>query len=396
MCCLLFRFPGTFSGKKGLTNADNCTLCTEGSYCGTKGLDSPSGQCWGGHYCTQGALIPNPEKDRRAKDYPDYLNFVFDYLNDACPPGYYCNNGSRPVPCPPGYYHNTGRISTKSQCLACPIGKYCPNTTISGGVAPDCDAGYVCTGGSSMKKPDKPSMGYPCPAGYYCLAGTNAPLSCLPGSYQPNTGQSKCLSCSPGNMCPYQNMTTVVPCKAGYYCPDGTPAPCPKGTYGNNTGLSNITMCTDCPAGKYCSEAGSTKPKDVCAKGFYCQGAAISATPSPTSKYPRNGPCPKGHYCGAGTLSPQKCPPGTFRNSTGAESVDHCLDCEPGWYCGGYGNEKSTDLCAPGYYCPQSSRANVSTPTAYQCPVEHRCPKGSPNPIKCEPGMYKWSSNNIL
>lgn len=288
--------------------------------------------------------------------------------------------------CPDGFYHNDGRIALKSQCLACPIGKYCPNTTISGGVAPDCDAGYVCTGGSKEPKPTNAAMGYLCPAGFYCPSGTNTPLSCLPGTYQPNIGQGNCSTCRPGSMCPYQNMTKVVPCKAGYYCPDGTPKPCPNGTYGNNTGLNNANMCTDCPAGKYCSEAGSTKPKDICAKGYYCEGGAVSATPTPTVKYPKNGLCPKGHYCIAGTPSAQQCPPGTFRNSTGAESVDQCLDCIPGWYCAGYGNAKPTDLCDRGYYCPEFSRANNSKPTGYQCPVDYKCVKGSANAVKCPEG----------
>jgi len=147
--------------------------------------------CWGGYYCTQGALIPNPEKDRRAKDYADYQHFEFEYLNDACPPGHYCYNGSAAVKCPAGFYHNTGRIALKSQCLACPIGRYCPNVTISGGEAPKCDAGFVCTGGSSTPKPTNPTEGYLCPAGFYCPSGTNTPLSCLPGTYQPNIGQGK-------------------------------------------------------------------------------------------------------------------------------------------------------------------------------------------------------------
>lgn len=187
-------------------------------------------------------------------------------------------------------------------------------------------------------------------------------------------------------MCPYQNMTKVVPCKAGYYCPDGTPKPCPRGTYSNATGLNHTSNCTPCPSGKYCSEAGSTQPKDICARGYYCQGGAKAAVPNATVDFPKNGPCPEGHYCVAGAQSPQQCPPGTFRNTTGAESVSQCLDCTPGWYCGGFGNTKPTGQCDPGYYCPEFSRANVSSPTGYICPKEHKCEKGSPNPVQCPPG----------
>lgn len=169
---VLFLFPGFFSGERGLEHADNCTICTAGSYCRTPGLDAPTGPCWGGYYCREGALLPNPENDRLASvNWPHQL-FSFEYLNDACPPGHYCMNGTKvPEPCPPGFYHNTGRISSKAECLPCQIGKYCPNITISGGVAPDCSAGYVCTGGSSKPEPDNPNMGYLCPAGFYCPVG---------------------------------------------------------------------------------------------------------------------------------------------------------------------------------------------------------------------------------
>lgn len=184
-------------------------------------------------------------------------------------------------------------------------------------------------------------------------------------------------------------MTKVVPCKAGYYCPDGTPKPCHKGTYGSKTGLNNISLCTDCPAGKYCSEAGRTSPKGNCTKGYYCEGRAIFAKPVPTSKYPKNGLCPEGHFCVEGTPTPQQCPPGTFRNSTGAESIAQCLDCTPGWFCAGYGNNQPTAQCEPGYYCPEFSRASVSTPTGYRCPIEHKCPRGTADPIQCTPGNNK-------
>lgn len=152
-------------------HAGNCTICTAGSYCRTPGLDAPSGLCWGGYYCTEGALLPNPENDRLASNFLPYRHFLFEYLNDACPPGHYCMNGSAPVQCPHGFYHNTGRISFKAQCLPCPIGKYCPNITIPGGMAPDCSAGYVCTGGSSKPEPDNPAMGILCPAGFFCPSG---------------------------------------------------------------------------------------------------------------------------------------------------------------------------------------------------------------------------------
>ena len=223
------------------------------------------------------------------------------------------------------------------------------------------------------------------------LVGTNFPLSCEPGTYQPNRGRGECIKCLPGSECPYQNMTVVVPCRRGYYCPDGTPSPCPPGTFGNKSGLVTQDMCTDCPSGQYCEGAGKTEPKGPCYKGYYCQGGANASTPYPNSKFPNNGPCPTGSYCIEGTPAPQKCPPGTFRNTTGADSAAECLDCTPGWYCGGYGNKFPTAKCARGYYCPQGSRTNVSQPSCCQCPVDHYCSTGSADPVKCDSGQLRPS-----
>ena len=220
------------------------------------------------------------------------------------------------------------------------------------------------------------------------FSGTHTPLSCQPGSYQPDLGQGNCTSCLPGSECPYANMTFVVPCRKGYYCPLGTPIPCPAGTFGNRTGLKELSMCTDCPPGRFCDQTGQTKSQGPCTAGWYCQGGAITSTPNVTNslKYPENGPCPKGRYCLEGTPSPAKCPPGTYRNSTGAASESECLDCNPGWYCEGYGNEEPTAQCAAGYYCPQGSRSNVSQPSETPCTVGHFCPEGTADPKPCGAG----------
>ena len=43
-----------------------------------------------------------------------------------------------------------------------------------------------------------------CPAGYYCLEGTAAPIACPEGTYSPNLGltqESECLNCTGGFFC---------------------------------------------------------------------------------------------------------------------------------------------------------------------------------------------------
>ena len=155
---------------------ENCTSCQRGRYCDRPGLEKPSGLCYGGYYCTERSRSPAPQNDLAARNYPNYGNFPFEFLNDACPPGYFCPNGSDPQPCPSGTYHNDGGIVNKTQCQQCPVGRYCNGSGILSGTAPKCDPGYVCTGGSDTPRPTKPSMGYLCPIGYYCPAGIVAPI----------------------------------------------------------------------------------------------------------------------------------------------------------------------------------------------------------------------------
>ena len=54
-------------------------------------------------------------------------------------------------------------------------------------------------------------------------------------------------------------------------------------------------------------------------------------------------------------------------------SPEHCLDCEPGYYCPGEKNvDYKTHQCDPGYYCKAGSDRKD----------QHKCPAGS----MCEAG----------
>ena len=74
-----------------------------------------------------------------------------------------------------------------------------------------------------------------------------------------------------------------------------------------------------------------------------------------------------GHYCMIGSSNGTGCPPGTYLNETGGQSVGDCFPCIAGHYCSGYGNPTPTGFCDPGYYCPTGMETNQ--PAAYQCPV---------------------------
>ncbi|CAN0080879.1 unnamed protein product, partial [Laminaria digitata] len=111
------------------------------------------------------------------------------------------------------------------------------------------------------------AVGGVCPPGFYCPEGSVAPRGCQSGTYSPSTGNtnsSACLACEPGFMCPNASTSTPTePCPAGFYCPAGTaeatlqcgtgeaclasswePVACDAGTHQTLTGQET---CADCP-----------------------------------------------------------------------------------------------------------------------------------------------------
>lgn len=221
----------------------------------------------------------------------------------------------------------------------------------------------------------------------FLFLGSKIELSCKPGTYQADLGQANCTLCDPGKMCPEYNMTEPINCKPGFYCPGGHEQPCPPGTYNNRTGLSVDGACMDCIQGMFCPGLGNENPYGFCKEGYYCQGGAASMAPNQSHpRYPLNGPCPAGHYCPEGISAPEKCPKGTFRNTTGARNSGDCLPCTPGHYCADGGLEQPTGLCAEGWYCPSGHLSSVPTPDNFTCFVGHYCPNGTAWPLPCETG----------
>ena len=71
-----------------------------------------------------------------------------------------------------------------------------------------------------------------CPGGYYCINGT--PQPCPPGTYRGRDDPvTDCIICPPGKYCPHDVMGQPLPCPGGYYCSERTiiPIPCSKGNY---------------------------------------------------------------------------------------------------------------------------------------------------------------------
>lgn len=143
---------------------------------------------------------------------------------------------------------------------------------------------------------------------------------------QPGTSQGNAayyVDCTAGYYCT-QESTTATPsgaggdrCPPGYFCEQGTdaPVPCPPGTYNPSYSSVDYTACLPCPEGFYCEGYGSST-YTVCANNYYCetdisfdweyyipQGTA-SDMQSVTgdlrgefSPMPADKPCPKGYSC---------------------------------------------------------------------------------------------------
>ena len=445
---------GTFSNKTGLTDVSNCSACSGGYYCASRGLIVPTGQCSGGHYCIEGASIPNPIDDNTgdvcgkgfycpAGSTHELKCPMGTFNNDtglqdetecsACWPGYYCDqeglvlptgecsegyycslrstesapvNASHgdicysghycpqgtgvPKQCPPGTFYNTTGAFSIDDCFLCPPGMYCEG---SGIVQPTglCSEGFYCLQGANTSTPIDGSTGDVCPIGNFCPLGSALPQACSDGTYMNHTQAALCYECPAGYQC--TRMTTADPCPQGYYCPAGTGSelpPCPVGSYNPMTGLSNISQCTPCTPGHYCQHTGISSPTGICSAGHYCTQGVN--TSSPTDIYTgEGGICTTAHYCPNGTVTPIGCPAGTFSNQTG---LSECLECPAGFYCLSSVMTYQYTQCPIGHYCPSG------TTFAEQYP----CPNGTYNNmtgaqninscVSCPPGMYCEGEGN--
>ena len=209
---------------------------------------------------------------------------------------------------------------------------------------------------------------------YCCCVGTNST------SY----GLGRCCDCPPctaGFYCPNRATTLATyRCSPGFYCPNGTVSPilqCPRGSFCITVSAAPVS----CTPGTYQDQMGNDTCK-ACPAGAYCLVGTSSAVS-----------CPMGFYCPAQTQygNQYPCPNGTFSNSTGLSTVDQCLPCSPGHYCGSTGLTQPTGNCSMGYFCgggssvatPQeSARFSVLSFVGYSCVV---AVNGTRNDV-CPPG----------
>lgn len=306
-----------------------------------------------------------------------------------------------PRACPRGTFNNlTGRLNV-NECTPCLDRHYCAKPAISW-PSGECYAGYYCKRGSLTPNPTNATeAGGPCPKGYRCPNGTDFPIPCSPGTYNPQSRQDSCLPCPAGNFCPNASYEYFT-CPAGYFCPNnsGYAKPCPIGTFKNYSFGSDISDCKMCPPGAYCPTVGQAKPRGLCAGGWFCRGGSWEEKPLNGSIFANSTACPllgetggfctKGTFCPAGSVKPKPCTPGYYCEEDYLSKVSGL--CSPGYYCNGSTvNHKPTGednggICEPGYYCPAgSSKQQPCFPGTYapEYKNQHRN-----NCKPCDPGKY--------
>ncbi|XP_032305021.1 zonadhesin-like isoform X2 [Coturnix japonica] len=394
---------GTYGRQKGLSSAEECSLCPAGKYCyraGTEpsGIPYPTGDCPLGYNCPPGTGFPfsfpctpgffwdnsSAEDEDRCKPCPagSYCDSVALTEPKACPIGFYCGEGSsKPEPCPEGTYSNKKGLSGPSECSPCGRGFYCATPGQSGPSGP-CKAGFYCQGRAFTALPTDGVTGDVCPAGAYCPPGSPLPIPCPPGTYSNVSGLrslGQCLDCPPGLYCDGTNTQAPSgPCEPGYYCTGGAksalqhvvmegryssagafkPELCPLGSFQPDRGQSH---CRDCPEGTFCNEMGLAEAQ----------------------------PCPKGHFCLGGSSLPLPCPVGMYTDVLGAGT---CKPCPAGMYCSMAGLTEPEGPCQPGYYCSQGSSSSSPVGLSFGdlCPPGYYCPAGTAHPkmMACPAGTW--------
>ncbi|XP_067826822.1 delta-like protein 4 [Heptranchias perlo] len=190
--------------------ASNCTACEPGYYCAdpaepklcpqgfySHGSSASCLPCHAGYVCRPGSKSPNPAENicslgRYCSGKNEYVcpkgtcnphsgsrsfsdgcmpcpcgyycdeEGLSDCKKNPCPPGFFCPLGTRnygDFPCPAGTYNNQTAAATQEQCLPCPAGWLCRQSTVD----PDtrCPSGFFCTEG---QRPDSLRS---CPVGTF-------------------------------------------------------------------------------------------------------------------------------------------------------------------------------------------------------------------------------------
>ncbi len=397
-------------------NSTMCAVCNIGSYQSLP-AQTKCNTCSTGYYtdvpqqsvcqpcspCSSNAAITqecsNTQNNRMCACNAGYAG-TDGFTCTACVPGKYkVSSGNYPcLLCPLSQYQPS---TAATQCLACSTGTY---TTTTGATVCDtctaCDSNATQLQDCQNNNQDRicacnqgyQGNGYSCSI---CTAGTfknntSTCVQCVPGSYQPNTGQSSCILCplgkfmdlygstacldcsicdthaTPGGSCGITLGSTASSCSCnkGYTGNGALCTPCPNGQYkslpgnqacstctaGTYTISTAATMCTTCDIGQY-SITGST----VCLQCSSCSYFANLSVPCDGTANNALCLCKPGY--GGNGFSCGPCRPGSFKYGW---SNSDCFLCREGTYQPEYLQE----LCL---HCPPATFAYVGYTDCKPC-----------------------------
>ena len=279
----------------------------------------------------------------------------------------------------------------------------------------------------------------PARAGTYSVQPEKGWITCPPGTYQNQDGQTSCKSCPDNTYLPafvnsQSDITDCIPVDAGYqssadrtyqimYCVNGsffentcTKCPFPKTTFPNFVYRSiddcvcplgmarpTRTSCPTCMLSVNIPEA-SQSTCVTCMDGTY-SGILNSSycVPCAKSSYSYNlvlvsaSASYEDRFAAAQIRSSCKqCTIGKYTYTEGSISEYSCISCLGGYYC----NNTGIFSCPKGFYCPTGSSQPVTCLPSELCdllnleyPVRfRRCPVGKYNkdPTHCLPCPYRY------
>ena len=400
---------GTFNTNGGQQDINACQPCTGGRFC-EEGTDDilGTGPCAAGHYCPAGSATATAQACPGGSVNPSEGGSSLTSCGN-CPAGEYCPSGSSsgiqcssghycpensaaPVPCPAGTFSTALGLSAAlgaNGCTACDPGSYC---AISGATAVTglCDAGFFCSGGATSPRPTDEATegGDICPMGAYCPEGSDSPMLCAAGTYNPVSGASDsaaCVNCDAGMFCTVSGSATPTGlCVAGFVCAEGsssgTAVPAGPGSFAP----AGSAQAIPCPVGTY-QPASQQAECLACDAGSVCAATGLSVVTA----------CPPGGYCPTGSIQAIPCPAGTFFSGSlgAAVSLDDCTPCDAGRFCEGAGESTVTGTCDAGFICFLGSTSATPSGTGVDgdsgpCPMGHFCLSGTTSAAACPSGFY--------
>ena len=276
-----FRYPcpeGRYGSESGLSTSNCSGPCAAGYYCRSGSISDRQFSCGNVTvYCPKASPTPILVEKGYYSVSEHYILTSISYAGPnsthdsqlKCEVGYYCVDGVK-YQCPSGTYGWFEGANDVSDCRTCQSGHYCPSHP----GPPTTEDTQVPCGGASL----------------YCPPGSSKPLDVDVGHY--SISESEMMKDD-------RFRSEQVLCPPGFHCQNGIKTKCPRGTYGEVSGLVSKTCTGLCPRGFFCPE-NSVNPLP-CSPGAYSTGAAWECTscqvPSTISIEVKNAMCRHDRSC---------------------------------------------------------------------------------------------------